>query len=201
MRNLVTAADVRKWLDNKEKTVCLEAGTIITPAARDAARDYGIEIVEGTAVRQGAAADRSAGPEPKAVDQAMIAKVVEEVIAAMGLAKPAAYEADPCGFKLARGDRLNIGDGSGKDAVRQIFGAPDSPRLSAGLIMAAEAAHTREVKGSEIHYVLAGTVKYLVNGREYTSRAGDAAFLPAGAKVSLAGADTAKIFFVACPEN
>lgn len=198
MRNLVTAADVKTWLDNKEKSVCLEAGTIVTPAARDAARDYGIEIVEGAAVCQRPVGERPGGPGPKVVDQATIAKIVEEVIAAMGLAKPAAYEADPCGFKLARGECLNIGDGSGKETVSNIFGGTDCAPLSAGLLVAT-ASQAREVKGSEIHYVLSGAVKYRINDREYTGRAGDTAFLPAGARVSLAGADTAKIFFVAGP--
>jgi ethanolamine utilization protein EutQ len=198
MRNLVTAADVKKWFDNKEKTVCLEPGTIVTPAARDAARDYGIEIIEPAAVCQRPAGERPGGPEPKGVDQLMIARIVEEVIAAMGLAKPAAYEADPCGFKLARGKCLNAGVGSSKETVCNIFGGPDCAPLSAGLLVAT-ASRARDVKGSEIHYVLSGTVKYRINGREYTGRAGDTAFLPAGAKVSLAGAETAKIFFVVGP--
>ncbi len=198
MRKLVTADDVRTWRDNKEKTVCLEAGTIITPAARDAARDYGIEIVEGTAACSPAVA-QPPRPDGKDFDQALIARVVEEVIAAMGLAKPSAYETDPSGFKLALGDRFD--SGGGKDAVRSVFDAADSPRLSAGLLLAAAAPQTREVTGGEIHYVLSGTVKYSVKGREYTSRAGDAAFLPAGARVSLTGADTARIFFVACLED
>jgi ethanolamine utilization protein EutQ len=197
MRKLVTAAEVRTWLGNKEKTVYLEAGTIITPAARDAAHDYGIEIVEGTAAQN--PADQSAGSEFKNFDQAIIARVVEEVIAAMGFAKPPAYETDPSGFKLARGDRFAIGNG--KDAVRTIFDGADSPQFSAGLLLAAATPRLREVKGGEVHYVLSGTVRYLVNGREYISRAGDAAFLPAGARISLTGADTATIFFVACPEN
>jgi ethanolamine utilization protein EutQ len=197
MRKLVTAADVKTWLDNKEKTVCLEAGTIVTPAARDAARDYGIEIIEGAVACQRPAAAQPGGPEAKVVDQATIARIVEEVIAAMGLAKPAAYEADPCGFKLARGERLDAG---GKETVSKIFDDTDSARLSAGLLVAT-ASQAREVKGNEIHYVLSGAVKYRINDREYTGRTGDTAFLPAGARVSLAGADTAKIFFVACPQN
>ncbi len=192
MRKLVTAADVRIWLDSKEKTVYLEAGTIITPAARDAARDYGIEIVEGAAACA-PSADEPARPESKDFDPAMIARVVEEVIAAMGFAKPPAYETDPSGFRLARG--------IGKGAVRSVFDGAGSPRLSAGLLQAAAIPQVREVKGGEIHYVLSGTVRYAVKDREYISRAGDAAFLPAGASISLTGVETARIFYVACQDN
>lgn len=201
MRDLVTAADVKRWLEAKEKTVCVAAGTIITPAARDAARDYGIEIIEGAAVPKETVCKQTAGPEPKAIDQAVIAKIVEEVIAAMGLHRPGSCEDDPCGFKLARAYSLRDADGNGKDGVKHFFAGKDNCQLPAGLIAPGDAFLVREVKSGEVHYVLAGTVKYLINGREYTGRPGDAAFLPAGAKVSVTGTGATKIFFAACPEK
>lgn len=200
MRNLVTAAEVRKWLEKNEKTVYIEAGTIITPAARDAARDNGIEIVEGAAGPR-PAVSQAEGPGPGNIDQTLIARIVEEVIAALGQQKTAACEADPCGFKLVRSERLSWSDSGDNVKVKQVFDGKDHPNRLAGLIALEGAAPVREMKGSEIHHVLAGTVSYLINGREYAGQAGDTAFLPAGARVALTAAGPAKIFFVACPDN
>lgn len=199
MRNLVSVADVRKWREKDEKTVYIDAGTIITPAARDAAREGGIEIIEGDAPGlKPSVACRTDSPRLQNIDQALIARIVEEVIAALSQPKVLACETDPSGFKLARGERLNWSGDSDKYRVKQIFDGRDNLNCIAGLISLEGTAPEREMKRSEIHHVLSGTVSYRINGREYIGKTGDTAFLPMGTQVGLATADRGEIFFVAC---
>ncbi len=206
MRKLVTAADVKNWAASNMKTAQVEIGTIITPAARDAARDYGIEIIEGVAAcRQPApAVQETSLPDvlaPKALDQAIIARIVEEILVVLEQRKKAAYETDACGFKLVRGEALEWGDGSEKVKVKQVFDGKESPNLFAGMISLSGDLPVRQQKGSEIHFLQSGTVSYRINGREFSGKAGDMVFLPAGAQVGLGSAGNARIFYVACPDN
>lgn len=208
MRDLVTAADVKKWADGQEKTVHIAANTIITPAARDAARDYGIELIEGAAAQTGPrcaanSASPVAEPTPAGVSQAFIAQVVEEVIAALGQGRPrppAEREADPSGLRLVRSG-AGWDAGTNKVKIKPLFDSGDSPNLAAGLLALEGAAPPQEKRGSEVHYLLEGTVAYTVGGREYVARAGDAVLLPANTEVSVAAAGRAKLFFVVYPAN
>ncbi len=207
MRNLITAADVKKWAGQQEKIVYIQANTIITPAARDACKDYGVELVEGKTESSPAgggpclSAPQPDAGAPRGIDHAFVARVVEEVVAVLGRTRarlPAACETDPCGFKIVHGDRLSWDGGSAKNGTVQVFDGKDSPNLIAGWIALEGVAPPRQVKGSEVHYLV---VAYTIDGREYVGRAGDAVFVPAGSEIGLAATGKAKIFFAVSPAN
>lgn len=87
IRKLVTAADVKAWSDAGRRTVTVSENTIITPAAWDEAKDYGLSIVFGSEPP----AAKSSEVE---TNQQVISQIVEQVIAAL-TSSPARDQAEP----------------------------------------------------------------------------------------------------------
>ncbi|MCG8472356.1 MAG: hypothetical protein MI742_10915 [Desulfobacterales bacterium] len=47
MKKIICADDVEKCIKQGDTTLCVFPGQILTPSARDAARDAGLEVCEG----------------------------------------------------------------------------------------------------------------------------------------------------------
>ena len=221
MKTLITAADIKKLCDLPDKTLTVAPKTIITPAAKDAARECGIRIifageqaVAAPAVTPLASAPQaqpllSASPAQSqaGVTPALIAQIVQEVLSSMqlgGKEPPADKIADPSGMRLVRGDSVIMEDyptGSAQDKIKMkdLFTAKESPHMSAGFMSLDDTAFTTEPAYEEIAYVLDGTVECIINGRKYTGRSGDTFYLPANTKITLSTMGKAKLFYVTYP--
>lgn len=211
MRTLITAADVKKICDCPDKTLYVPPKTIVTPAAKDAARDCGVRIVFEDQPPAVPAADQDPVPAqaPASISAELIARIVQEVIAGMHGGKTEALPdkiADPSGMRLVRGDSVVLDDyptGHPQDKIRmkELFTAKESPHLSAGFMSLEDTAFTSEPKYEEMAYILEGTVECIVSGRKYTGRPGDTFYLPANTRITLSTMGKAKLFYVTYPAH
>lgn len=129
MKELITVRDVQERAARGETSLVISRQTIITPSARDAVRELGMDLVE--ACQTGPVADRRKGGAPQAAvsirneaaqageiieqvcrqegsncpDPELVAKVVKEVLACLGGQVPQqpAIERDEAGLRLIRG--------------------------------------------------------------------------------------------------
>lgn len=208
MRSLITAADVKSMAGEGEKTIYVDTGTIITPAARDAADELDISIVDKTErPQQNRVEAPSGGIDPgQGIDPLLIARIVKEVMASLsgttfaGMMK----EADPCGLLLVKGKTIAfekfIGGKTNENiGVKEIFTRKESPLLSAGFMTLEKTNFTREQKCEEITCILEGSLDITVNQTTYRGAAGDVFYLPKGRDITFSSEDKVKYFFVAYP--
>jgi ethanolamine utilization protein EutQ len=203
MKTLITAVDIANMAKGAEKILYVSPNSLITPAARDAAKDWGIEIIIRQAVVQGGA--ETAG----SVNTAMISQIVGEVLASLnitGAPRQLMKEADPCGLRLVRGDSIVLenfptGNAGDKLKLKELFSTKDSPFMSAGVAALEEASCTCDIRQDEANYILNGAVTVTVQGREYVASSGDVLFIPAGTQVTYATREKVKWFFVTHPRK
>lgn len=204
MKPLITAAEVKKAARNKDKAIYIESGGIVTPAARDAAREYGIKIFT-TTEEQPALDDRQG---KNVLNQAIIASIVGEIISSLninGKSCSLQKKGHQSGVKLVRGYSVCLEDfltdSNGKVQLKEIFSIKESPSMIAGLMTIDKTPFSYDFKYDEISYVLEGTLDCIINGETITAMAGDVLFIPANTRLTLSAVDKVKLFFVTHPGN
>ncbi|MEG6510313.1 cupin domain-containing protein [Desulforamulus ruminis] len=216
MKKLVCAEEVKAAAEKGQKTFCVDCHTLITPSARDLARELGVEFATGSS-----AAGTSAGKDcglPKRgqndIDPEMIYQVVKAVLASKLLAgaaapssgKPFRSDYDPkSGLKIVRGRTVNYepfdtGDPSTQVAYCEVVGKEDS-RMSAGFLTIEKSSFEWELCYEEIDIVLEGSLSITINGETYQAHQGDVLFVPKGSKVTWSSPEYVKLFYVTYPAN
>lgn len=219
MKKLVTATDIKNLVSSGQKTIYLESGTIITPAAKDLAAEMGVLIQAGSPPAGGtpvvAQSAEWAGDvcEPvtrlNEISPALISQIVREVLASMpGMQQEAGIikEEDPSGVRLVRGntvqcDAFNTGNPKDKVGIKEILTTKESPNMATGFMTVEASAFSWELKYEEIDYVIDGTLEITVNGKTYRGTAGDVFYIPRNTTVTFSSPDKAKFFFVTYPAN
>lgn len=196
MKALITAADVKKVTENHETTFYVQADSIITPSAKDTAKDLGIQIIVGSAP--------SLVPSSP-LDPAIVAKIVGEVMACLNLSKQPPQlvkEVDPCGLRLARGDSVvlekhDTGNPQDKVKIKELFNSRESSNVSAGFMTLEATSYSTHIKHDELHYIIDGTLECSVNGKTYSCEPGDTLFIPADTKVTFSTSHNVRLLYVA----
>jgi len=222
VKKLITSADVRSLLSSGQKTIQVDGGTIITPAARDMASELGVSFQTGPpndiSEKAGAMAGAADGAkETEAVDNKnsispeLITRIVKEVVASMpGLAQPRepeiVREEDPSGVRLVRGDTVqcdpfNTGNSKDKVGIKEILTLKESPNMCPGFMTVEDSAFSWELTYDELDYVIEGTLDIIVNGKTYRGKAGDVFYIPRNTTVTFSSPDKAKFFFATYPAN
>lgn len=80
MKKVVTENDIKALSQSQEKSICIDENTIITPAAKDAAKQLGITFVHGSKTSSEKTVPGCAEKQPVSIDHTLITKLVEEVI-------------------------------------------------------------------------------------------------------------------------
>lgn len=204
MRPLVTAVDITDVVRRNEKTLHVTGETIITPAARDAARDHGIAIVVAGSSENSAGTSTQKKGSVQGIDHEALVRLVQNVIASMGIGPKeqglAVRQVDPSGLCIVNGRTIGAGSLSG-GSEREIISSGDCSVMQAGVLCLDAKPYMRKAGCDLIGYVIEGTVTCTVNGREFAAQGGDILYLPATARVSLSSAAKAKVFFVTCPAS
>lgn len=221
MKTLITANDVKHFANTGKKIHYIEANTIITPAAKDAANEWGVTFEVGTApledpvespaciqqfIKDGATEKESAAPS---VDPAMISKIVMEVMARLPQLSlpPMEKVVDPeTGFALIKGssvvcENFNTGNPKDKVGIKEILTIKESPNMAAGFMTIEDSTFDFHLKYDEFDYVVEGTLEFIVNGKKYTGQPGDVFFIPMDTKVTFTTPNKCRYFFVTYPAN
>jgi ethanolamine utilization protein EutQ len=217
VKTLITANDVKQLATSGKKIHYIEANTIITPAAKDAAHEWGVTFEVGTApmssptsVQQFNQIDTTEkGLASPSVDPAMISKLVMEVMARLPQLSlpPMEKVVDPeTGFALIKGssvvcEKFNTGNPNDKVGIREILTIKESPNMAAGFMTIEDSTFDFHLKYDEFDYVVEGTLEFIVNGKKYTGHPGDIFFIPMDTKVTFTTPNKCRYFFVTYPAN
>jgi ethanolamine utilization protein EutQ len=188
---LITAVEVRNFAKTGEKTLYVERGSIITPAAWDEAKEMAISIQ--TAPEKSPEDAEMHERNAHEVNPDFLARVVGEVIACLQQSKqtmPLQAETDPCGLKLIWGEHLvycGSVTGSPRDNIQvaEIVGAKDSKQLSARLMKMEDTSFSRKTVFDETVYIVEGKLECTVNGKRYRGSMGDSFYIPANQQITL----------------
>ncbi|NHC41906.1 DUF861 domain-containing protein [Bacillus sp. MM2020_1] len=212
MKKLICAKDVEAVEKQGQKVLYIDSKTIITPAAKDAAKVFGIEF-STEKVSSGSELSNLTNSNSGEIDSQMIYTVLK-ALADKGLLKgllenlptaPYMAEHDGGGLKLIRGnsvkfDVFDTGNPANKVFYQELI-SKDESSMSAGFLTIEKSSFEWELTYEEIDYVIEGTVTVSINGKTYTAYPGDVLYVPSGSKVVWGSPDKAKIFYTTYPAN
>lgn len=190
-KKLITVLELKDLTAGGQKELFLEPGTIITPAARDEAKQRG--IVFRTGLSSEPVPNQQPAGEQSCLDPELVERIVREVLAAFpGLqSRQQAKEIDPSGLVLVRKECCN------KEQSQEIFSRAESPSLSGGFINLERESLKKNTTCDELNYLLEGRLELSVNGRNYQAKAGDVFYIPKDTPLLLSTQQRARIFYVA----
>lgn len=213
MKRLICAKDMEALAQQGEKVFYTDNNTIITPAARDAAQLYGIEITHQIAQQETCCPPKASEPDSAEIDTDMIYKVLKAMwdkgllkgIIDNVLHDKYVAERGSGGLKIVRGqtvkfDPFDTGNPNNKVFCQELI-HKDESKMSAGFLTMEKSCFEWELSYEEIDYVIEGTLTLTINGKTYTAYPGDVIYLPSGSKVVWSTNDKAKIFYTTYPAN
>ncbi len=218
MKKLVCADEVKAAAEKGQKLFCVDGNTIITPAAKDLAKQLGVEFTASLSaagnhtVKDSVLAKRD--NRENEIDPDMIYQVVKAVLAnrllenisALSPETPFRADCEPkSGLKIVRGrtvklETFDTGDSSTNVAYREVV-SKDNSQMSAGFLTIEKSSFEWELCYEEIDIVLEGSLSITINGETYHAYQGDVLFVPKGSKVTWSSAEYVKLFYVTYPAN
>lgn len=217
MKKLICTKEVDAAVAKGEKVIYIECNTIITPSAKDAAAEHGIEFSTeycpccgGTGTPAAASAPAAQTSPQGCIDSDLIYKALTAMMEKgmlgdiMNLVSDAPYvsEKSADGFlKMVRGNTakwepLDTGNPADKVFYNELIGADDGSSMGAGFITIEKCEFPWDVACEELYYVVEGTLTVEKDGKVYTAHAGDALFFQNGAKLKFGSPDKMKAFYV-----
>ena len=200
MKPLITAQTIRALAETAQKTLVVSKDSIITPAARDEAKDLGITIEQTPGVGQQAAGETGCLSRTPITDDrplnGLVQIIVQEVIRQLSL-KETGVILDQSGLMQAKSERLAFAPAPSEPLLKKkaLF-----TRKEQGSDVGLMALETAEIfytpQSTELICLIEGVLKISIDGREYAAEPQDAVSLPAGKKVALSAKNKAVWFYV-----
>ncbi|RYD04932.1 ethanolamine utilization protein EutQ [Desulforamulus aquiferis] len=218
MKKLVCVKEVEAAAEKGQKIFCVDCHTIITPAAKDLAKELGLEFsTDSSAAGNHTIKDCSLpkkDSQEKEIDPEMIYQVVKAVLGSRLLANiPGSSEEIPfradcepkSGLKIVRGrtvkqETFDTGDPNANVTYREVISKDDS-KMSAGFLTIEKSSFDWELSYEEIDIILEGSLTITINGETYHAHQGDVLFVPKDSKVTWSSPDYVKLFYVTYPAN
>lgn len=211
MKKLICAKEVEALAKQGQKIMHIDADTLITPSAKDAAHACGIEFsTDAPAPCSQAEAGAVQPCGQGGIDSELIYKALTALMEkgqlgdVLGsLVKDAPYvaesDAGKC-VKLVRGDTakwepLDTGNPVDKVFFNELIGADDGSSMNAGFMTIENCQFPWDVACEEIYYVVSGTLTVGLDGRVFTAHPGDALFFQNGSKLTFGSPDKVKVFY------
>jgi ethanolamine utilization protein EutQ len=214
LKKLITVKDIENCIQSGEKRLYIDSNTLITPSARDAAREKNIEFTDCPKCEKAECSIeekvvQKLGTEANDIDMGLIYKIVKEVLAqSIGglIQKPFEQESDASGLKLVRGntvecDRFETGNSNAKVGLKDIVNTKESPNMGAGFMTVDKSSFDWELCYEEFDYIVEGELDIIINGKKYKGKAGDVFFIPKNSKITWSSDSFARFFYVTYPAN
>ncbi|OAA84114.1 cupin domain-containing protein [Clostridium ljungdahlii] len=220
MKRLICAKDVEAAERQGQKVVYIDCDAIITPSAKDIAKNYGIEFSTEKQVPEAKSScevethcETKTSELEKVFENGIDSEVIYKVFKIMmkkGLLngvidlitnkKPYLAETDSIGLKIVRGssvkyEALDTGNPDDKVFYQEIINADDGSSMNAGFITIEDCKFDWETECQELYYVIEGTLTVTVDDKVYTAHPGDSVFFPKGAKIAFGSPDKMKAFY------
>ncbi|ADX25409.1 MULTISPECIES: cupin domain-containing protein [Streptococcus] len=205
MATLIIAKDIAACHEAGQSICYIEKGTLITPAARDEAKKWGISF-ETCPPKEESSHHQSLDNISSDDLLALLKKML------MGTKETCQREDLPyrCvshsnGLKMVRGSSVRMDDfdtGTPEAVVgfQELVGKDES-KMSAGFLTIDQSSFAWDLPYEEIDYVISGTVSISIDGQTYVAREGDVIYVPSGSHVILGSPDKAKLFYTTYPSN
>lgn len=208
MKKLICAKDVETIKNRGQKVFYIDKDTIITPLAKDAAKNFGIEFsteVQASKVKSLCSSTEASGDE---INSDMIYKVLKvmkekgllEEILELFTKKPYISEEGPEGLKVVRGNSIEFDvfdTGNPQDKVfYQELISEDDPLLNAGLLTIDHSNFGQKLVREVVGYVIEGSLNITINGETLTAYPGDVFYMPLDSEVTLGSSKVTKLFYV-----
>ncbi len=229
MKILITADEIKNRALRGERLVSVGESTIITPAARDIAREMGVELLftRDEALTVASCCNSNGSQALPAGDQGelvslisrnigdtlvrpeLVERIVKEVLAVLGeqgMTGGPVVEKHKSGLRLVRGDTVTcepFSTGNPRDRVflRDLLPLAESPNMCAGFMTMENSAFEWELKYDEYDYVIDGELEIIVDGQTYLGKPGDVFFIPRGTRIIFSSPGKAKFLYVTYPAN
>ncbi|CAG7840449.1 ethanolamine utilization protein EutQ [Clostridium novyi B str. ATCC 27606] len=215
MKKLICTKDVEKVITDEEKIFYIDGSEIITPAARDFAKNNGIVFKIKTNEPETDEIVNKKNLNMDKFDCEMILNLFKKMMD-KGLLQeilhclkqdslPFDVETDSSGLKVVRGNtvKMEVFDTGNPDAkvyFQELVNKHES-KISAGFLIIDNSKFHWELSYEEIDYVIEGTLAIKINEKTYVAYPGDVLFVPSGSKVVWSSPDKAKIFYATYPAN
>ncbi|OPF51052.1 ethanolamine utilization protein EutQ [Clostridium baratii] len=219
MKKLICAKDMEEFLDTGEKVFYIDKDIILTPSAKDIAKNNGISITTEE-ISEKEICSKSAkcleSIETKSLDSMKLLEMFKQIvnegllqemlkILATGESSKFVSSIDESGLKVVRGssvkmDVFDTGNPNNKVFFQELI-SKDESKMSAGFLIIEDSKFEWELTYEEIDYVIEGTVTVEINGKTYEANAGDVLFVPKGSKVVWGSPNKAKLFYATYPAN
>lgn len=206
MKRLVCANDMEAFVNSGKKTFFIEEDVILTPSAKDIAKNNGIEFTTKKVNEK--EIENLDGEKILDIFKAMINEgLLQEMLKTLTNANSSKFnaECDKSGLKVVRGSsvKMDVFDTGNPDANVhfQELVDKDESKMSAGLLTIEDSKFEWELTYEEIDYVIEGTLTIEINGKTYTANEGDILFVPSGSKVVWGSPNKAKVFYTTYPAN
>lgn len=218
MKKLVCADAIKKIAEKGHKTFCVDSDTIITPAAKDIAKEMGIEFtVEAPTLENVSCKDeclKTKNIQNQEINRDVIYQVVKVLLSNKISLPDVSKSFEPpfredydmkSGLKIVRGrtvkfEPFDTGNPGTNVAYREVISKNDS-QMSAGFLTIEKSSFDWELCYEEIDIILEGSLSITINGETYHANQGDVLFVPKGSKVTWSSSDYVKLFYVTYPAN
>ena len=207
MKKLISVKEVEAAEKAGTKVLYIDSDTIITPAAKDAAQNCGIEFSTECHACNGGVAELSQamGGELNSEMIYNFLKVMMEKGMLQGVLdgasdQPYVAERHSCGLKVVRGnsvkyEALDTGNPADKVYYQEIINKDDGCSMNAGFITIEDCNFPWECACEELYHIVDGTLKVTVDGKAYIANTGDSVFFPKGANVEFGASGKMKAFY------
>lgn len=214
MKRLICAKDMEEFLATGEKVFYIDKDVILTPSAKDIAKNNNISITTEKISEKEICSTNCKGIE--GLDSNKLLEMFKELVnegllqemlkvLASGEASKFVSSCDESGLKVVRGssvkmDVFDTGNPNNKVYFQELI-SKDESKMSAGFLIIEDSKFEWELTYEEIDYVIEGTVTVEINGKTYEANAGDVLFVPKGSKVVWGSPNKAKLFYTTYPAN
>jgi ethanolamine utilization protein EutQ len=177
MVRLITAEDVRAAARAGARSIAVEEGTIVTPLARDEAKERDVTLTP--------APPGGAGPDPHApVDGAGRTRTITRV-------ETRGLELDPFPFPVPPA-AMDV-------RLRDVITAADGAPVAAGLMSLREGSFPWELTYDEVQFVLEGELHLGTEHGTVIGLPGDVLYVPEGTKLTFGTPSWARFLYVTYP--
>ena len=201
MKRLICAKEVEACAQQGHKVMYIDADTLITPSAKDAAAVADIEFKVGEPQAECCSAQPcEAAPAQDAhacapaaaggIDSELIYKALKTLMDKGMLGSVMLVRSN-----TAKWEPLDTGNPADKVFYNELIGADDGSAMNAGFMTIENCSFPWDVACQEIYYVVDGTLTVEKDGRIYTGNPGDCLFFQNGAKLTFGSTNKVTDFY------
>lgn len=230
MKKVLTEQDINAEHRAGKSQLFCDAGTILTPSAKDAIKKYGMEVVQGECCsKEQTGSTSKTGKADADFDLTIIKKmaieqiqreninlseqnvdtIVQEILKRVEQAgSPSTFlkEEDKSGIRLIRGNTVicepfDTGKPNDKVGLIDILTTKESPNMATGFMTFEKSAFDWTLGYDEVDYIIEGNLNIVVNGKTYHGYAGDVFFIPMGTSITFSVPEYCKFFYATYPAN